>query len=203
MCVCARARVLNGEFDSLTWATSSSLSISDNKLVAAARGWEMSSIGQSIVMALTVTVNKYASSNLQAVAYRKKDPKSPANPAAAATRRGLLLSSLAAAASSSSLSDSRTLLLQSNLLSLSCFLFLFLSHSWIVSPEYRKKSEENREKNDKEVYIYAVVYWMLITIKEMIYIFIYFCGVWCEVVCDNARGWRVITSVITRIILNW
>ncbi|KAI9123481.1 hypothetical protein K1719_004781 [Acacia pycnantha] len=86
----------------------------------------MSSIGQSIVMALTVTANKYASSNLQAVAYRKKDPKSPANSAAAATRRGLLLSSLAAAAAS--LPDSRTLLLQ----------------------KYLKKTEENRERNDKE-----------------------------------------------------
>lgn len=132
-------------------------------------------------MALTVTVNKYASSNLQAVAYRKKDPKSPANPAAAATRRGLLLSSLAAAAaaSSSSLSDSRTLLLQSNLLSLSCFLFLFLSHSWIVSPEYRKKSEENREKNDKEVYIYMLLFtgcWLQLK-RWYIYLFI-------SVVCD-------------------
>ncbi|XP_028767753.1 uncharacterized protein LOC114725403 isoform X1 [Neltuma alba] len=87
----------------------------------------MSSIGQSILMALTVTVNKYASSNLQAVSHRKH-PKSPPNSAVTTSRRGLLLSSLAAASLTDQVPDSRTLLLK----------------------KYLKKSEENRDKNDKE-----------------------------------------------------
>ncbi|XP_054779368.1 uncharacterized protein LOC129287203 [Prosopis cineraria] len=76
------------------------------------------SIGQNTLMAQTVTVNKFASSNLQAVPHTTKPP----NPNL--SRRALLLSSLVA----TSLPDSRTLLLQ----------------------KYLKKSEENREKNDKE-----------------------------------------------------
>lgn len=55
----------------------------------------MSSIGQSILMALTVTVNKFASSNVQAVHRRqRKDRKKTISSKAANDfgRRGLLLS---------------------------------------------------------------------------------------------------------------
>ncbi|KAJ0010702.1 hypothetical protein Pint_33660 [Pistacia integerrima] len=93
----------------------------------------MSSIGQSILMALTVTVNKYASLNVQAVPSRResKPPRTkPKAKAAAVTdidigRRGLLLSTVAAAPQ---VNDSTTELLK----------------------KYLKKSEENKAKNDKE-----------------------------------------------------
>ncbi|XP_020238514.1 uncharacterized protein LOC109817610 [Cajanus cajan] len=82
----------------------------------------MSSIGQSILMALTVTVNKYASSNLQAVQGKAPNKTTPTT---LTTRRGLLLS---AAIATTQVPDSRTQLLK----------------------KYQKKSEENKEKNDKE-----------------------------------------------------
>ncbi|KEH44011.1 putative photosystem I reaction centre subunit N [Medicago truncatula] len=87
----------------------------------------MSSIGQTMLMALTVTVNKYASSNVQAVHNRKQ-----ANPTLRSTnlefgRRGLVLSTVIAATATQD-PESRTLLLQ----------------------KYLKKTEENKEKNDKE-----------------------------------------------------
>lgn len=126
----------------------------------------MSSIGQSIVMALTVRVNKYyASSNLQAV-HRKK-PKSPNY--SNVGRRGLLLSTLIA--TSQQVPDSRTELLQSTLnflhlfsflclTSIYLYLYFFLKFWWSclltklftlkILSEYLKKSEENKEKNDKE-----------------------------------------------------
>ncbi|KAL5561396.1 hypothetical protein UlMin_031143 [Ulmus minor] len=83
----------------------------------------MSSIGQSILMAITVTVNKYASSNVQAV-HGKRKRRSRANTTDIA-RRGILLSTLVAALQAT---DSRTELIQ----------------------KYLKKSEENKAKNDKE-----------------------------------------------------
>lgn len=68
---------------------------------------DMSSISQSILMALTVTVNKYASSNVQAV-HRKR--KSPTTTSSDIGRRGLFLSTVVAALQ---VSDSRTELLNS------------------------------------------------------------------------------------------
>ncbi|KAE9589341.1 putative photosystem I reaction centre subunit N [Lupinus albus] len=87
----------------------------------------MSSVGQSILMALTVTLNKYyASSNLQAVhGSQVKTANSSTNLNFEFGRRGLFLSTLIA---TTQLPDSRTQLLQ----------------------KYLKKSEENKEKNDKE-----------------------------------------------------
>ncbi|RDX78725.1 hypothetical protein CR513_40957 [Mucuna pruriens] len=89
----------------------------------------MSSIGQSILMALTVTVNKYASSNLQAV-HRTQGKAANKTTATLSTnvelgRRGLILSTVIA---TTQVPDSRTQLLK----------------------KYQKKSEENKEKNDKE-----------------------------------------------------
>ncbi|KAG4984377.1 hypothetical protein AAZX31_10G243300 [Glycine max] len=91
-----------------------------------------SSIGQSILMALTVTVNKYASSNLQAVprtqgkvATKKTTPTLSTN--VEMGRRGLVLSTVIATTQVPE-PDSRTQLLK----------------------KYQKKSEENKEKNDKE-----------------------------------------------------
>ncbi|CAN6554749.1 unnamed protein product [Malus baccata var. baccata] len=88
----------------------------------------MSSIGQSILMALTVTVNKFASSNVQAV--HRKQKKAPKKSTSATStndigRRGLFLSALVA---TPPLSDSGAELLK----------------------KYLKKSEENKAKNDKE-----------------------------------------------------
>ncbi|CAK7330199.1 unnamed protein product [Dovyalis caffra] len=85
----------------------------------------MSSISQSVLMALTVTVNKFASSNVHAV--HKKDGKRPTTATRAADigRRGVLLSTVVAVYS---VNDSRTELLK----------------------KYLKKSEENKTKNDKE-----------------------------------------------------
>ncbi|KAK7269937.1 hypothetical protein RIF29_22754 [Crotalaria pallida] len=88
---------------------------------------DRSSIGQSVLMALTVTVNKYyASSNLQAV--RRRHGKA-ANPSTNLNfelgRRGLILSTIVATTQEP---DSRTELLK----------------------KYLKKSKENKEKYDKE-----------------------------------------------------
>ncbi|XP_062022664.1 uncharacterized protein LOC133738975 [Rosa rugosa] len=88
----------------------------------------MSSIGQTILMALTVTVNKFASSNVQTV--QRKQRKGPKKTSSTGTttdfgRRGLLLS---AAVATPQLSDSGTELLK----------------------KYLKKSEDNKAKNDKE-----------------------------------------------------
>lgn len=82
-------------------------------------------------MALTVSGNKYASSNLQAVhgtqgkASNRTTPTSSTNVKVELGRRGLVLSSLIA---TTQVPDSRTQLLK----------------------KYLKKSEENKEKNDKE-----------------------------------------------------
>ncbi|KAI4375572.1 hypothetical protein MLD38_013426 [Melastoma candidum] len=102
-----------------------------------------SSIAQNVLMALTVTANEYYSSKVQAVRRREggRWPKSPATGVAPATTRGdlprrsLVLSPavvVAAAASTTpslpQVSDSASELLK----------------------RYLKKSEENKEKNDKE-----------------------------------------------------
>lgn len=119
----------------------------------------MSSIGQSILMALTVTVNKYASSNVQAV-HRKQPTLSSiaTNTNVDFGRRGLLLSTAIAA---TQVPDSRTELLKS--MHNSCFVLIVVyvlvvllanSNNVVVmklSSEYLKKTEENKEKNDKEV----------------------------------------------------
>ncbi|XWS54667.1 hypothetical protein CRYUN_Cryun10bG0108100 [Craigia yunnanensis] len=114
----------------------------------------MSSIAQSVLMALTVTVNQFASSNVHAV-HRKqgKSPPTSSKPkptntnkiiAAAPTsdiglgRKGLILS---AVASPPQLNDSRTELLKSPQLNDSRTELL---------KKYLKKSEENKAKNDKE-----------------------------------------------------
>uniref|UniRef100_A0A2P2LPH8 Uncharacterized protein LOC105650801 n=1 Tax=Rhizophora mucronata TaxID=61149 RepID=A0A2P2LPH8_RHIMU len=87
----------------------------------------MSSISQSLLMALTVTFNKYTSSNVHAV-HRREANRVPTRNTPEATelgRRGILLSIVVGA---HSVSDSRTGLLQ----------------------KYLKKSQENKAKNDKE-----------------------------------------------------
>ncbi|KAL1192583.1 hypothetical protein V5N11_025710 [Cardamine amara subsp. amara] len=83
----------------------------------------MSSIGQSILMALTVTVNKYASSNVQAV--RRNETKRDSLTADFG-RRNILFSSS------------------------SSFLAAALTTSDQLLQKYLKKSEENKAKNDKE-----------------------------------------------------
>ncbi|KAK3193066.1 hypothetical protein Dsin_024376 [Dipteronia sinensis] len=90
----------------------------------------MSSIGQSILMALTVTANKYASSNVQAVHRRSEESRTKTTTAKVTDfgRRGLLLSTALAAAPPPQLNDSTNQLLK----------------------KYLKKSEANKEKNDKE-----------------------------------------------------
>ncbi|KAF4366633.1 hypothetical protein G4B88_010708 [Cannabis sativa] len=89
----------------------------------------MSSIGQSILMAFTVTMNKYASSNIQAVhrnnTNNSQTTTTPTHHHIIHGRRGLLLSTVVAALQ---VTDSKTQLLQ----------------------KYLKKSEENKAKNDKE-----------------------------------------------------
>ncbi|KAL6219041.1 PREDICTED: uncharacterized protein LOC101306771 [Fragaria vesca subsp. vesca] len=88
----------------------------------------MSSIGQTILMALTVTVNKFASSNVQAVQRKQRKGTKKTTPSGATTdfgRRGLLLS---AAVATPQLSDSATELLK----------------------KYLKRSEDNKAKNDKQ-----------------------------------------------------
>ncbi|CAH8255128.1 unnamed protein product [Arabidopsis lyrata] len=85
----------------------------------------MSSISQSILMALTVTVNKYASSNVQAV--RRNDTKrdSLTAPVADLGRRNILFSSTS-------------------------FIATALTSSDQLLQKYLKKTEENKAKNDKE-----------------------------------------------------
>ncbi len=68
----------------------------------------MSSIGQSILMALTVTVNRFASSNVQAV--HRRERKRPTTTTTDIGRRGLLLSTVVAA---TQITDSRTEILKS------------------------------------------------------------------------------------------
>jgi len=70
----------------------------------------MSSLGQSILMALTVTVNRFASSNVQAV-HRRERKRPTATTTSDIGRRGLLLLSTVAAVPQDS--ASRTELLQS------------------------------------------------------------------------------------------
>ncbi|WJX21137.1 hypothetical protein P8452_10604 [Trifolium repens] len=80
-----------------------------------------------MLMALTVTVNKYASSNMQAVHNRKQaKPTLLSSTNVGFGRRALVLSTVVAATTQDP--ESRTLLLQ----------------------KYLKKTEENKEKNDKE-----------------------------------------------------
>lgn len=91
----------------------------------------MSSIGQSILMALTVTVNKFASSNVQAV--QRKQRKGPKKTTSTGTttdfgRRGLLLS---AAVATPQLSDSGTELLKS--ITFGLFVFLFRLNFVVLS----------------------------------------------------------------------
>lgn len=79
-----------------------------------------SSIGQSILMALTVTVNKYASSNMHLQAVHKKQRQatnSNLSTNAGFGRRGLVLSTVIAA---TQVPDSRTQLLQSMHILFSC-----------------------------------------------------------------------------------
>ncbi|XP_057963844.1 uncharacterized protein LOC131154991 [Malania oleifera] len=84
----------------------------------------MSSITQGIMMALTVTVNRFASSNAHAV-HRRRGRRRRDATSADMGRRGLLLSTVIAAPQAS---DSRNEILK----------------------KYLKKSEENKAKNDKE-----------------------------------------------------
>ncbi|KAF2294377.1 hypothetical protein P3X46_013684 [Hevea brasiliensis] len=84
----------------------------------------MSSISQSVLMALAVTVNKFASSNVHAV--QRKEAKRSSATSPAFSRRGILSSTLVAAYPVTT--DSKTELLN----------------------KYLKKSEENKAKNDKE-----------------------------------------------------
>ena len=128
----------------------------------------MSSIGQSMLMALTVTVNKYASSNLQAVHKTQGKAANPTTHTLSTNveqlgRRGLVLSTVIA---TTQVPDSRTELLKSIhylkfLLSWVCYTSYLTSYSSLANSnnvivmkllsEYLKKSEENKEKNDKEV----------------------------------------------------
>ncbi|KAI3431028.1 uncharacterized protein J3R85_008092 [Psidium guajava] len=96
----------------------------------------MASIAQSVLMALTATVNKFASSNVQAVprgeGWRRKSRAAPgcSRQPGVGTRRSLLLLSTAAAAATTpqAAGSSQTELLK----------------------RFLKKSEENKAKNDKE-----------------------------------------------------
>ncbi|XP_010461848.1 PREDICTED: uncharacterized protein LOC104742534 [Camelina sativa] len=85
----------------------------------------MSSVGQSILMALTVTVNKYASYNVPSV--RRNDTKRDSLAARTADlgRRNVLFSS-------------------------SSFIAAALTTSDQLLQKYLKKTEENKAKNDKE-----------------------------------------------------
>lgn len=88
----------------------------------------MSSISQSVLMALTVTVNKFASSNVHAVPRREgKKPTAAKAAARSATdmgRRGALLSTVVGAYS---VNESRTELLKSNTKNNSFHLILLAS----------------------------------------------------------------------------
>ncbi|XP_056163522.1 uncharacterized protein LOC130136926 isoform X2 [Syzygium oleosum] len=95
----------------------------------------MASILQNVLMALTMTMNKFASSNVQAIprseGRRRKPRAAPADSqqSGVGTRRCLLLLSAAATApQAAAAGNSQTELLK----------------------RYLKKSEENKEKNDKE-----------------------------------------------------
>ncbi|XP_065872387.1 uncharacterized protein [Euphorbia lathyris] len=85
----------------------------------------MSSISQSVLMALTVTVNKIASSNVHSVQRRDTQTTSSSSSASVFSKRGIILSALVAVYP---VNDSKTLLLD----------------------KYLKKSEDNKAKNDKE-----------------------------------------------------
>ncbi|KAK4793072.1 hypothetical protein SAY86_023507 [Trapa natans] len=93
---------------------------------------KMSSIAQNILMAFTATVNKLASSNARAVPRggcgddRRTNPNRKSSTASDFSRRCLLLA--AAVVAPSQAADSRTQLLK----------------------KYLKKSQENKDKNDKE-----------------------------------------------------
>ncbi|XP_073267476.1 uncharacterized protein [Populus alba] len=92
----------------------------------------MTSISQSVLMALTVTVNKFASSNVHAVSKKEgKRPPRAATRAADIGRRGVLLSTMVDVFS---VNDSSTDLLR----------------------RYLKKSEENKARNDKEVVSHCI-----------------------------------------------
>ncbi|KAJ4917616.1 hypothetical protein Rs2_03166 [Raphanus sativus] len=86
----------------------------------------MSSVGQSILMALTVTVNKYASSNVQAVRRNETKRDSLTSSTTDLRRRNIILSSS------------------------SSFLAAALTSSDQLLQKYLKKTEENKTKNDKE-----------------------------------------------------
>lgn len=105
----------------------------------------MSSIGQSILMALTVTVNKYASSNVQSVhRKRKSDTSSDFG------RRGIFLSTVVAALQAT---DSRTELLNSNFPTISIYLYIYLSyfyHSHSKLSNVFRVSEEDRGKQSQK-----------------------------------------------------
>uniref|UniRef100_A0A2P2LPG7 Uncharacterized protein LOC105650801 n=1 Tax=Rhizophora mucronata TaxID=61149 RepID=A0A2P2LPG7_RHIMU len=88
----------------------------------------MSSISQSLLMALTVTFNKYTSSNVHAV-HRREANRVPTRNTPEATelgRRGILLSIVVGA---HSVSDSRTGLLQSNAVP---FFFYYCYHCYYL-----------------------------------------------------------------------
>jgi len=103
-----------------------------------------------------------------------------------------------------------------------------------LSPEYQKKSEENKEKNDKEVnkslaefppfmqlnvwdhkmkqkwFLYFAKWRLFCLVLSLVYntwmsikcaFFVYGVGLILYYIVH--RGWIVITSVITRITLNW
>ncbi|XP_056163521.1 uncharacterized protein LOC130136926 isoform X1 [Syzygium oleosum] len=98
----------------------------------------MASILQNVLMALTMTMNKFASSNVQAIprseGRRRKPRAAPADSqqSGVGTRRCLLLLSAAATApQAAAAGNSQTELLK-------------------IVLGYLKKSEENKEKNDKE-----------------------------------------------------
>lgn len=109
-----------------------------------------SSIGQSILMAITVTVNKYASSNVQPVSYKKTSPTGKNRGSESGSRRGLVLAAVIAQAS-----DSQSQLLSSKALMETLLLKTLSFWDWnptaVVHAEFLKKSEENKVKNDKEV----------------------------------------------------
>ena len=122
----------------------------------------MSSIGQSILMALTVTVNRFASSNVQAVHRRERKRPTAATTAAATSdfgRRGLLLLSTVAAAPQVTVSGTELLqsitYLSASVVLISCnsHPLVWINKELIIFSEYLKKSQENKAKNDKEVNI--------------------------------------------------
>ncbi|KAL3580387.1 hypothetical protein D5086_018222 [Populus alba] len=100
----------------------------------------MTSISQSVLMALTVTVNKFASSNVHAVSKKEgKRPPRAATRAADIGRRGVLLSTMVDVFS---VNDSSTDLLR----------------------RYLKKSEENKARNDKEIAATKVRLWYFLVL---------------------------------------